>query len=265
MLAPTVQITQSSIDASMIVGGGGLERPFGVRMPVSHFTDTASCHYLGRTQSDTPRRCPRPASGMTLIELLVVIGIIGLLVALLIPAVQGVREVGRRAQCMSNLKQLGLALNSYCSTHQMFPPSHMTRAGQLGIIDQCSEITFLLPYLEQQPLFSSINFAFNTVDTADGPSVENHTARNTRLDVLLCPSDGEPHHLNNYRFNRGRWRVAVRHQFDGPFRLSLDRYLPTPAAITDGLSRTAFVSERIGGTFNTGIGWPRDVKIVFDG
>ena len=197
---------------------------------------------------------------MTLIELLVVIGIIGLLVALLIPAVQGAREAGRRVQCVSNLKQLGLALSSYCATHQTFPPTHMIGAN-ISIIDNCSEIAFLLPHLEQQVLFSSINFAFNTVNSGDTPSVENRTARNTRLDVLLCPSDGEPHHLNNYRFNRGRWRVG-RTLHDGPFRPSFHRYLPTPAAITDGLSRTAFVSERIAGSFNTGIGWPRDMKVI---
>lgn len=207
------------------------------------------------------RACPRSTKGMTLIELLVAIGIIGLLIALLIPAVQSARESGRRMQCMSNLKQFGLALNSYCSTFNTFPPGHMTHGPQMLIRDNFSEISFLLPSFEQQPLFSSINFAFNTVDSEDSPTVQNRTARNTRLQVLLCPSDGEPHHLNNYRFNRGQWRVAGP-QFDGPFRFSFERYLPTPAAITDGLARTAFVSERIGGSFTDGAGWPRDVKTI---
>src|SRR5579883_2265509 len=259
-LASTNRVAPFCLDAWMAVQRG-------IRSPSWHPPTCPSAHrhrfvsLTGPEQSDTPRRCPRAAGGMTLIELLVVIGIIGLLVALLMPAVQSAREAARRAQCVSNLKQVGLALNSYCSTHQTFPPSHMTRAGLPGIIDNCSEITLLLPDLEQQVLFSSINFAFNTVDSGATPSVENRTARNTRLEILLCPSDGEPNHLNNYRFNRGRWRVGGP-QFDGPFRLSFDRYLPAPAAITDGLSRTAFVSERIAGSFNTGIGWPRDIKMI---
>jgi prepilin-type processing-associated H-X9-DG protein len=196
---------------------------------------------------------------MTVIELLVAIAVVGLLIALIVPAAQSAREAARRVQCVSNLKQLGIALDAYGSLHRMFPPSHM--ASPDYIVDNYSEFTFLLPQLEQQALFASVNFAFSDVDSADSPTFQNQTARNTQIAILICPSDGEPNHLNNYRFNRGRWRV-LGPQFDGPFRLSFGTYLPTPATISDGLARTAFVSERIGGSFRARTGWPRDVKTV---
>jgi prepilin-type N-terminal cleavage/methylation domain-containing protein/prepilin-type processing-associated H-X9-DG protein len=204
--------------------------------------------------------------GFTLIELLVVIAIIGLLAGLLVPAVQSAREAGRRAQCVANLRQIGIAMNAYHASHAMFPPGHL--AGRPPVvnngtpnvystIDNYSEISFLLPQLEQQPLFSSINFCFNAVESAEMPIVENRTARNTKLSVLLCPSDGEPRHLNSYRFNKGRWGMIRIGFFDGPFTFWV---YPSEASVTDGLSQTAFVSERIGGSFGTAVGWPRDVK-----
>jgi prepilin-type N-terminal cleavage/methylation domain-containing protein/prepilin-type processing-associated H-X9-DG protein len=197
--------------------------------------------------------------GFTLIELLVVLGIIGLLVGLLIPAVQSAREAGRRAQCATNLRQIGIAMNAYHAVHNMFPPGYIARHPPPPVVDNYSEISFLLPQLEQEALYSSINFAFNTFETAESPTLENHTARNTKLAVLLCPSDGEPEHLNSYRFNRGRWGGIRPGFFDGPFTFWVH---PSAASVTDGLSQTAFVSERIGGSFGASIGWPRDVKYL---
>ena len=196
--------------------------------------------------------------GFTLIELLVVVSVIGLLVGLILPAVQRSREAMRRARCVANLKQLGVAMNAYCSVHNVFPPSHM---GIAPIVDNYSEIAFMLPQLDQQPLFSAINFAFNVVETPESPTLENHTCRNTRLAVLLCPSDGEKRHLNSYHFNRGRWGMIRVGYFDGPFSFLV---LPSVATVTDGLSRTAFVSERIAGSF-TAPGAPlRDIKQPFE-
>jgi len=184
-------------------------------------------------------------AAFTLIELLVVISIIGLLVGLLISAVQGAREAARRVQCISNLKQLGIAMQGYCNVYGMFPPSHLVTPKGTAT-NYYSELMFLLPQLEQTPLFNAINMNFEQWESRAFPGVENHTARNTRLAVFLCPSDGETRHLNSYRFNRGRYGVT-RSTYDGPFSFGV---LPRPATITDGLGQTAFVSERLAGTFN---------------
>ncbi len=205
------------------------------------------------SSASTLRRC-----AYTLIEMVVVIAIIGLLLALTLPAVQSAREAARRGQCAANLRQIGAAMHSYYSIHIMFPPSQLL-TGRDWSGNEMSEHTFILPQLEQQPLFSSINMAFNSLEADYAPSLENHTARNTRLAIFLCPSDGESYHLNSYRFNRGRLVAANNRSFDGPFSIFVR---PSEASITDGLSNTAFVSERIGGSFlsSFGTGWPRDVK-----
>ncbi len=113
-----------------------------------------------------------------------------------------------------------------------------------------SELTFLLPDLEQQALYSAINVdvALDYSEDVDRPTRENRTARNTRLALFLCPSDGGADHLNSYRFNRGRFNVPGSGRvYDGPFSIAV---LPTSASITDGLTNTAFASERLGGSFS---------------
>jgi prepilin-type N-terminal cleavage/methylation domain-containing protein/prepilin-type processing-associated H-X9-DG protein len=219
------------------------------------------CGSLGRKRPDFGRS---PA-GFTLIELVVVIGVTGLLIGLLLPAVQSAREAARRVQCVANMKQIGIAMQSYHEIHNMFPPSSLLVPGKPFSADQLSELLFLLPQLEQTVLFNSINMAFARYDTIAAPSIENHTARHTRLAVLLCPSDGEPNHLNSYRFNRGRYippSWSIYPWFDGPFSMG---ELPSASTITDGLSRTAVVSERLSGSFVPGINDPRrDLKAPND-
>jgi prepilin-type N-terminal cleavage/methylation domain-containing protein/prepilin-type processing-associated H-X9-DG protein len=204
--------------------------------------------------SDQPR-------AFTLIEVLVVVSIIGLLVGLLLPAVQSAREAGRRGQCAANLRQIGMAIAAYESAHQTFPPSMLgSRPGRSVPQTNISELVFLLSHLEQHPLYASINMTILVADeTPEFPTLENHTARNTRASLFLCPSDGEPSHINSYRFNRGRFGAwGSGYSYDGPFQAFL---LPVPAVITDGLSRTAFVSERVGGSFAAGSNdHVRDIK-----
>src|SRR5262249_41169424 len=132
---------------------------------------------------------PHPRRGFTLIELLVVIFVIGILMALLLPAVQNAREAARRMQCVANLKQIGVAMQNYHATYNMFPPSQLELGPRWGG-SQISALTFILPQLEQHALYSSINYDFYPYDSYDTPWSVNRTARNVRLDVFLCPSDG---------------------------------------------------------------------------
>ena len=218
---------------------------------------------FGATVMTRVQRPPAKGStraAFTLIELLVVVSIIGILAALLVPAVQSVREAGRRAQCVNNLRHLGLALQSYESVYRMFPPGELTDS--YGVMNNnYSELAFILPYLEQTALFNSINMDFHLYETAAMPLVVNHTARNTRVPSYLCPSDSEPYHLSSYRFNRGRYGGTAfsRQLYDGPFGMGV---LPRASAITDGLSNTAFVSERVSGDFSPGSEKiPRNIKV----
>jgi prepilin-type N-terminal cleavage/methylation domain-containing protein len=104
------------------------------------------------------------ARGFTLIELLVVIFVIGLLVALLLPAVQSARETARRAQCANNLKQIGLAVHGYHGVWQSFPPAYLTQhATGLELGTGWAWGTLVQPYLEQRPLYNAANFDLASV------------------------------------------------------------------------------------------------------
>ncbi len=128
--------------------------------------------------------------GFTLIELLVVIAIIAVLIALLLPAVQAAREAARRTQCVNNLKQMGLAINTYHDQFGSFPPSVIgTGPGQTGwgswTSSGMSWRILTLPNMEQNPLYNAINFSL-----ADGGNDALATAYYTQIKVYLCPSDG---------------------------------------------------------------------------
>jgi len=140
--------------------------------------------------------------GFTLIELLVVIAIIGVLVALLLPAVQAAREAARRSQCTNNLKQLGLALHNYESTHQSFPlggnPAPVSgNVNDIRYWAAWSAQTMLLPYLEQAPVYASLNFNFIGQGDDYGARA-NTTGTATRINSFLCPSSPIPGALGNW-------------------------------------------------------------------
>ena len=132
----------------------------------------------------------RQRRGFTLIELLVVIAIIAVLIGLLLPAVQAAREAARRAQCVNNLKQIGLACHNYESTYQSLPP------GMKGSIWGTWQM-FVLPYVEQGNLYNAWNSTGNNsaemVGFASGPftysGVANITVTASRISAYTCPSD----------------------------------------------------------------------------
>jgi prepilin-type N-terminal cleavage/methylation domain-containing protein/prepilin-type processing-associated H-X9-DG protein len=130
-------------------------------------------------------------SGFTLIELLVVIAIIGVLVSLILPAVQRAREAARQTQCKNNMKQLGVALHSYHDMAKSFPPGWVGATPGIGHdifgMNGFGWGAFLLPQLDQGPLYKKFNFSKMINDNATPTS--NESLLQTTLPVFICPSD----------------------------------------------------------------------------
>ncbi len=138
---------------------------------------------------------PRVRRGFTLIELLVVIAIIGVLIGLLLPAVQAAREAARRMQCTNNLKQIGLAMANYESALGVFPPAYVGNPrlsgtaygisypdGNMNTLPGFAWGSLILPYLEQNPIYSSFNMNLPCW------SPENSTGAVTKISAFLCAS-----------------------------------------------------------------------------
>ncbi|MBV8381739.1 MAG: DUF1559 domain-containing protein [Planctomycetaceae bacterium] len=218
--------------------------------------------------------------GFTLIELLVVIAIIGVLVSLLLPAVQAAREAARRSQCTNNLKQIGLAIANYESavgcivSGYISSPVPLARFGVPGYNPDPQTddngpgwgwLALLLPYVEQAPLYNAINFNLPTWVP------DNSTAVLTQLNVYLCPSANNPTptcrmvdaNLNllpvanqyfaraNYQYNMG-WNdtsiTPADTNYDDPVKgcngpIYRNSHV-TYAAVTDGLSNTVVAGEK---------------------
>lgn len=201
------------------------------------------------------RHC-RNKRGFTLVELLVVIAIIGILVALLLPAVQAARSAARRMQCKNNLKQLGLASHNYHDVHQMLPPGFM-------VVNEAGEINggwawsvFLMPYIEQNPLQDRLSITRYTLnEVVSNPELQ--PLLRVQLPVMKCPSstlrplreylDGSGVMVStaNYMCCRGYFRYSGQVHLQVPndglfYGESSTRF----AAISDGLSNTIALGER---------------------
>jgi prepilin-type N-terminal cleavage/methylation domain-containing protein len=193
--------------------------------------------------------------GFTLVELLVVIAIIGVLVAILLPAVQAAREAARRSQCSNNLKQLVLALHNYESTYRCFPFA----GGSTGYSPQAR----LLPFVEQANMHSLIDFSIPPYLGSGPNTFPNPALANVfplTIPFFFCPSDPSPKQYTfttggqtyvfggiNYMVSNGSGSGSYyddRFPTDGLVHLNTSK---RTADFTDGLSNTVFMSETIRG------------------
>jgi prepilin-type N-terminal cleavage/methylation domain-containing protein/prepilin-type processing-associated H-X9-DG protein len=157
----------------------------------------------------SPEGAPMRRRGFTLIELLVVIAIIAVLIALLLPAVQAAREAARRAQCVNNLKQIGLGLHNYHSVQGVFPlgsSSAMWDAvGDYNVKQNLGPLAMMLPFLELSSIYNSLNFYWGCEDSTTVLCYKiNATGTNAQIKTFICPSDpaaGKPDHNNTTNTN----------------------------------------------------------------
>lgn len=211
----------------------------------------------------------RVRNGFTLVELLVVIAIIGILIGMLLPAVQMVREAARRTQCLNNMRQLGLSLHNYESAHKAFPPSRLipddndipsgvSNSGEQSAFQ--SWTTLILPFVEQGNLADTYNYRQAWFDNVNS---QNYTAISYQLELFKCPSSPtkngrDPFHVINAAagdygsINEVKKKVYTEVlNIDAPSSASrlglLGKFEKNPiASCTDGTSNTFFVGECAG-------------------
>jgi prepilin-type N-terminal cleavage/methylation domain-containing protein/prepilin-type processing-associated H-X9-DG protein len=204
----------------------------------------------------------RPRAGFTLVELLVVIAIVGLLVALLLPAIQASREAARRGSCQNNLRQLGVALLSYHDAQQVFP-----RGAWLPPTTNVSWTAAILPQLEEQALFESID------RTVPYTHANNRAVGQKTLVIVICPASPRESLLRTSNENGGSYARTDYAGINGERGLRAANGTNTPergvliyeknvpiSAIVDGTSRTILVGEAPEGLHSLWI----SVRNVFD-
>lgn len=194
-------------------------------------------------------------NAFTLVELLVVIAIIGILVALLLPAVQFARESARRSSCQNNLKQLALALNNFEGAHRKFPSSWKAAAPVAGKIDGWSAQAQLLPFMEQGSIYNFINFDLSYTQHAPLPN-SNPPAKisSMKVPVLICPSERKTairfdalgvaeHAPLNYGANVGIWFIFDNVTATGGAGAFTPMNPTSGGEVSDGYSNTIAFSE----------------------
>ncbi len=195
----------------------------------------------------------RNRKGFTLIELLVVIAIIAVLIALLLPAVQAAREAARRAQCVNNLKQLGLAAHNYASTTNVFPPESVPNTGQNSNW-ATSWQGLILAQIENSAMFNSINFGLAMTDSS------NNTVGFSLVASYICPSDdtndrpASPWAPTSYKGNVGgpgtisMWSgviVPAKNNNNNSWYTNSNQVSVGFQSVSDGTSNTAMFSENL--------------------
>ncbi len=218
-----------------------------------------------QSPTDGPRRSIKQRQGFTLVELLVVIAIIGILVALLLPAIQAAREAARRTQCVNNLKQLGIGLHNFHDTYKRLPAAcydplfqQLTVPPNSGQWYRWSYLAALLPFIEQNALYDDLqaNNAF-----AQWPDGNSAPTCKVLIPSFICPSDdGNAKVLfafngnsapTSYHCNRGdQWLNWDYYEGRGPFCRG-DKKPVNLSLVTDGTSNTMAIAEVCIGVYNS--------------
>jgi prepilin-type N-terminal cleavage/methylation domain-containing protein len=196
--------------------------------------------------------------GFTLVELLVVIAIIGTLIALLLPAVQSARESSRRTQCLNNLKQIGLALHSYESALQKFPPGADSKKDPANPTTpynffRWSTLAHLTPYLEETAAYNSLDLAVPLYGSNQQPLPQNVEGVKLVLQEFLCPSDRQQRIIPN--FGPTNYAACTGSGINGgtPFTTDGIFYVNSRTRIRDifdGTGKTVAFSESVLGETN---------------